>query len=63
MKLVNVHVGFMQVLETINKGGIMININVNPKNWLTKKYVIKDLFGNQVILNVNVMNHATVEKG
>ena len=42
MKLVNVNVGLMQVLVMINKGGIKINADVNVKNWLTKKYVIKD---------------------
>ena len=33
------------------------NNNVNAKNWLTKEYVIKDLFGLQVIVNVNVINY------
>ena len=33
----------------------MINADVNAKNWLTKEYVIKDLLGIQVIVNVNVI--------
>ena len=31
------------------------------KNWLTKEYVMKELFGIQVIVNGNVMNHAMFE--
>ena len=57
MKLVNENVGLMQVFVAINKGVIMINADVNAKNWLTKEYVIKDLFGLQVIVNVNVINY------
>ena len=44
-----------------NKVGIMINEDVNVKNWLTKEYVIKDLFEIQVIANVNVINHVMLE--
>ena len=36
-------------------------LDVNVKNWLTKKCVIKDLFGIQVIVNVNVINHVMLE--
>ena len=45
----------MQVFVIINKVGIMMNADVNAKNWLTKEYLIKDLFGILVIVNVNVM--------
>ena len=45
----------------IGKGGMKINIDVFAKNWLKKVYVIKDLFGIQVIANVNVINHVTLE--
>ena len=45
----------------INKNvGIMINADVNVKNWLTKEGVIKDLFGILVIGNVNVINYINV---
>ena len=27
----------MQVFVTINKGGIIVNADVNAKNWFTKK--------------------------
>ena len=47
----------MQVFVIINKGRIKITADVNGKNWLTKEYVIKDLFGILVIVNVNVINH------
>ena len=49
----------MQVFVIINNVGIMINADVDAKNWLTKEYVIKDLFGIQVI--VNVINHVMLE--
>ena len=55
MKLVNVNEDSMQAFVTINKGGIMINADVNPKNWLTNEYVIKGLFGIQVIVNMNMI--------
>ena len=45
----------MQVFVIINKVGIMMNADVNAKNWLTKEYLINDLFGILVIVNVNVM--------
>ena len=38
-----------------------INADVNAKNWLTKEYVIKDLFGTQVTMNVNLINHVMLE--
>ena len=37
----------------------MKNVDVNEKNQLTKLYVIKDLFGILVTMNVNVINHVT----
>ena len=51
----------MQVSVIINSVGIMINADVNTKNWLTKEYVIKDLFGIRVIVNVSVINYAMFE--
>ena len=33
-----------------------INVDVNAKNELIKVYVIKDMFGIQVIVSVNVIN-------
>ena len=35
----------MQVFAKINNVGKMINADVNAKDWLTKVYVIRDLFG------------------
>ena len=32
----------MQVFVIIKKDGIMINADLNAKNWLTKEYVITD---------------------
>ena len=34
--------------------GIKINADVNAKNWLINMYVIKDIFGIQVILSCDV---------
>ena len=51
----------MQVFVMINSARIMVNADENAKNWLSKKYMIKDLFGIQVIANVNVINHAMLE--
>ena len=61
MKLAYLNVDLIQVFVTINKSRIMINSDVNAKNRLTKEYVIKDLFGIQVIVNVNVINHVMLE--
>ena len=44
MKRVSVSVDQMQVFVTVNNVGTMINADVNEKNLLTKKHVIKDLF-------------------
>ena len=46
----------MQVFVIIKKDEMKINGGVNARNWFTKEYVIKDLFGFQVIVNVNVIN-------
>ena len=39
----------------------VINTGVNAKSWLAKVYVMKDLFGILVIVNVNVINHVMLE--
>ena len=49
----------MQVFVIINNVGIKVNDDMNVKNYLTKEYVIKYLFGILVIVNVNVINHVT----
>ena len=36
---------------------MMINAGVNVKNWLRKEYVIRDLFGILVNVNMNAINH------
>ena len=47
----------MQALVIINNVGMMINADVNAKKYLIKVYVIRDLFGILVIVNVNAINH------
>ena len=47
----------MQLYVIINNVGIKINADVNVKNWLTKVYVIKDMYGILVIMSVNVISH------
>ena len=49
----------MQVFVIINNVGIMINADVNVKNWLIKECVIKDFFG--ILAIVNVINHMMLE--
>ena len=61
MKLINVNVDLMQVFVTISKVGMNINADVNTNNLLAKEYVIKDLFGIQLIVNINVINHVILE--
>ena len=39
----------------------MIDADVNVKNWLPREDVIKDLFGIQVVVNGNVINHVIWE--
>ena len=51
----------MQVFVIVSNVGMMINADVDVKNWLTKEYVIKDLFKILVIMNVNVMTHVMLE--
>ena len=51
----------MQVFVLINEYRIKINADVNVKNWLIKEYGTKDLFGIQVIVNVNVINYVMLE--
>ena len=51
----------MQVFVIINKDGMKTNVDVNVKNYSTKEYAIKGLFGILVIVSVNVINHAMLE--
>ena len=59
MKLVNVNVDQMQVFVMMSNLGIMINVDVNVKNLLTKEDIIKNLFGILLFVNLNVINHVT----
>ena len=52
----------MQVFIIISKGRFKINANVNVKNWLIKEYAIKNVFGIQVIVNMNVINNVILNK-
>ena len=52
MRFVYVNVDLMHVFVMTNKVGIMINAEVNVKNWLIKKDVIKNLLRILVIVNV-----------
>ena len=45
----------------ISNSGMEINAGISVKNWLIKEFVIRDLFGIQVIVNVNVINHMILE--
>ena len=45
----------MQVFVIMKNVGIMINADLNVNNLLPKVYVIQDLFG--MLVNVNVINH------
>ena len=51
----------MQVFVIIHKGGLKINADMNAKNRLTKVYATKDIFGIQVISNVNAINQVMLE--
>ena len=55
MKHVNVSVNLGLIFVIINNVGVKINADVNAKNQLIKKCVIKDLFGILVIVSVNVI--------
>ena len=61
MKLVNVNIDYKQVFVIINNVGIVINADVNVKNWLTKEYMIKGSFGILVIVTLNAINHVMLE--
>ena len=43
----------MQLFVIISNVGMMINVDANVKNWL-----LKDILGIPVIVNVNIANHA-----
>ena len=49
----------MQVFVIIKNVGIMINADVNAKNWPIMEDVIKNLFGILVIMNM--INHVMLE--
>ena len=55
MKHVNVCVNLEKMFVIIKNVRIKINVDVNVNNYLIKEYVIKDLFGILVIVNVNVI--------
>ena len=61
MKHVNGNVDQMQVFVTISKDEMKINSGVNANNLQTKVHAIKDLFGTQVNVSVNVINHVKLE--
>ena len=61
MKCVSVNVDKMQVFVIINNVERMINAGLNVKNWLIKVYMMKDLFGILVTVNVNVINRVMLE--
>ena len=56
MKLVSVNVDLTVVFVIIKNVRIMINVGVNPNNWLIKAYTIKNLLGILVIVSVDVIN-------
>ena len=49
----------MQVFLIVNNVGIVINLDVNAKNWLIKEDLIRALFGILVSVNVNGIDDAT----
>ena len=55
MKRINVNINLEKMFVTINNTGIKINVDVDVNNQLLKEYVIKDLFGILVTVNVNVI--------
>ena len=55
MKHVDVYVNLEKMFVIIKNVRIKINVDVNVNNYLIKEYVIKDLFGILVIVNVNVI--------
>ena len=59
MKLIGANVVSMQVFVIINNVGIMKNLDVNVNNLLTKLYMIKNLFGILINVNVTVIDYMT----
>ena len=58
MKRVSVNADWMQSFVIINNVGMMINVNAKKsKKLIGKVYVIEDIFGILVTVNVNVINH------
>ena len=51
----------MQVFVIISEGGLKINADVNAKNQLTKVHATKDIFGIQLISNVEAINQVMLE--
>ena len=51
----------MQAFLITNNVGIMMNADVNVKNWLTNEYLKKDLYGTLANVNVNEKNHMILE--
>ena len=64
MKRVSVNIDQMKVFVTINKVGMMINVDASINNQLIKVYVIEDIFGIlvTVIPSVNVINRVILVK-
>ena len=57
MKLVRVNVDYMQAFVMIDSVQIVVNGDVNVKNWLIKASMMMDLSGILARLSVNVINH------
>ena len=51
----------MQVFVIINNARRKTSVDVNVKNWLTKVYVIKDLFGVLLFVNANIINYVAMK--
>ena len=64
MKRVSENIDQMKVFVTINKVGMMINVDASINNQLIKVYVIEDIFGIlvTVIPSVNVINRVILVK-
>ena len=56
MKCVTLKIDLMQVPVIVSNVETEINSDANANNWLIKVYAINDLFGIQLIANVNVRN-------
>ena len=57
----HVTVGYMQVFVIINSVGVMINADLNANNLLRKVFVMMDLFGILVNVNVIVINNEILD--